>query len=177
MNARCCLLLVLLFGCARQSVDRVRGVGSETSDTKLEDVPVKGHDVVVELGEYCKFEGELLAQDWRSLWVLTDDRQLVRVPTARVRRVLVELYASGSLATGVVTTVGTLSTVTHGFFLVLTGPAWLISGITSSVYESQTNDYGAKGSELDSLWRFARYPQGPPLRLAVTPTTPANCTQ
>ncbi len=173
---RYCLVLALVSACVpHQHVDRSAGLGSATTGRPLSEVPIKGHHVVVVFGDGCRVEGELLAQDWQSLWLVGEEGAPSRVPTAQVVRVFVELYQSGSLASGIVTGLGTASTVTHGMFLVLTGPAWLAAGISSTVYESERNDLDAQGSELDALWRFARYPQGPPPALAATRLTAATC--
>jgi hypothetical protein len=174
------LLAAVLLGCCspKQSVDRAQGIGSLTDDDVIGDVPTKGHFVRVELHGACEAAGELLAQDAEGIWLSTLKHRkpyIVRVRTREIQRVLVELYGSAGTAVGVVTTLGTISTGTHGKFLLLSGPVWLISGISSAAYEGTANDYDATGSELDQLWQFARHPPGPPPSLVATNALFVGC--
>lgn len=171
------LALALGSGCApRESVNRAEGIGTADDRLSVESVPVTGHRVVVSVAEMCDLEGELLATDVYSLWVQRQDGGVVRVPTRQVARVLVELYPGAGLEVGVITGLGTLSTVSHGAFLVLTAPMWLASGISSGVYEANANDLDASSkAAFGQLWQFARYPQGPPNILLQHPTSALVC--
>jgi hypothetical protein len=170
------VVLSALVACTpRHYVDRTEGIGSLTSGTELARVPTRGYPAVVEYADGCTLEGELLAQDWRNIWLSHESGRVVLIELSSVGRVLIELYPSHPLAMGVWTGIGTVSTLSHGFFLVLTGPTWLASGIASTVHEAEVNDYAVEGSDLGDLWQFTRYPQGPPPALAAGPTARATC--
>jgi hypothetical protein len=49
--------------------------------------------------------------------------------------------------------------------LVLSLPIWLITGISSSVAASNSNDADAGPKDYGKLFHFARFPQGMPERL------------
>lgn len=165
------LLGALCAACAIQpSIDRGRTIGSPVRNARIEDVPVRGFDVVVVAAER-DVSGELLAIDAQQLWVLEDpegEPQLVSIPRAEVDKVSVEVFPSGAATTWTWTAVGTLSTASHGFFLIFSAPIWLATGVPVSVDQIVSNDLDlTRRSQLDALHQFARFPQGMPPQWGV----------
>ncbi len=87
---------------------------------------------------------------------------LVYLRTADVARAQVYQYESeGGL--GAMGLLGTLSTISHGFFLILTAPVWLITTAVAVGAESShiEMDY-PEDESLEELSHWARFPQGIP---------------
>jgi hypothetical protein len=159
------LALVGLFGlgaaCTRYgSLDRSKGFTGNETTASLEDVPVRGHDIDIEHAGQTT-SGELLAVDDLYLYVLTDGR-VRAIERRKVTQVSVELYASQAGQAGLWTALGTVSTVSHGFFLVITAPVWLATGISVTAGAAATNDLEVRDDKLGPLYQFARFPQGLP---------------
>ena len=131
--------------------------------------------------------GELLAVAPDSVFVLTLDDRVVAVArstdTARVEAFRGDWQGAASWAG-----LGALSALSHGFFLVLTAPAWGLTGAAVTYGQSRSgvfyvSDGGTRkgiGPIPDQSWesaaRFARFPQGLPAgvvrsRLRALPPT------
>ncbi|HET6922266.1 MAG TPA: hypothetical protein VFI16_03865, partial [Anaeromyxobacteraceae bacterium] len=158
------ILAALAGGCASVPLSR-RDLGPGKVDTaSLDEVPICGHEVAVELageGDAKRtIEGELLAATQEGL-ALATDRGVEAVPAGSVRNVEVRVLPSRSGALAVWTVAGTLSAVSHGYFLVFTAPAWLIHGIGSA---ASAEARGMETSAFDAglLSQYARFPQGMP---------------
>ena len=109
------------------------------------DVPVRGYQVSVETTDTTEV-GELLAVDEQYVYVNVGSSPEVwageKISRAQIVKVTVEIQPSGSTTAGIWTAVGCASTASHGFFLILTGPLWLGTGIPTSVSES----YGSRAA-------------------------------
>lgn len=107
-----------------------------------------------------RIQGELVAAGDDSLWVLPLDgslRSVSRVAASRVR--LTTFDANwGYLATW--TTLGTLSTLSHGVGLVISAPVWMIGGSLAARSQSYKPVFEDPSTEV--LRRYARFPQGLP---------------
>lgn len=109
--------------------------------------------------------GELIAVDNDSLYVLTIIG-LHRVAVDDVRDAKLYWFAPDSELMGLWMAMGTLSTISHGYFLSLTAPAWLLIG-GASVH---ANEQGGRirypsAHSLRELSMYARFPQGMPSNL------------
>lgn len=118
--------------------------------------------ITVRTDSGVSIDGELISVDGdRGTIHILRDRQLLTVPILGITSG--ELYgyrsAAGTLSTW--TLVGTLSTASHGLLLVLSAPAWLLSGSIATYRESN-----ASRVEVSDGWRaiaaWARFPQGLP---------------
>lgn len=153
---------VAFVGCAHLTgPDRSKGYGGSPATVAVGDVPVTGHEVSVEAGGET-VEGELLGLDATNLYVLAD-RRTVSVPRWTVSTVRIRLYDSASTAAGIWTTLGTVSTISHGYFLVFSAPIWLATGIPTTVVTANRARLRVGSDQLDPLSQFARFPQGLPL--------------
>jgi hypothetical protein len=143
--------------------------GERIADAKLADVPVRGFHVVVTAREGSDVEGELLAAEAESVYVLDDDDGTIvatRWNNIDEVRVSIASHRPGEPATSIVwTTVGTVSTLSHGVFLFVTAGAWLGAGIPVSVANGRSIRGRVTADEFrELLYQFARYPQGMPQR-------------
>jgi hypothetical protein len=104
-------------------------------------------------------EGELIAIDADSIHVLADGRLL---SLARATLCCAELAAYRADLTELQawSAVGTLSTASHGFFLVFTAPAWLLAGVSAT--SSASLAPRILSTDPIVLRAFARFPQGIP---------------
>ena len=151
----------------------------------VEDVPVCGHDAQVERRRGGAVAGELVSVTPDTI-TLIGEQGLEAVPVADAARVLVKVRPGrGGVIVGT-TVVGALSTVSNGGFLILTFPAWIISGsAVAGIDGSRT--YPAAEPTDSALASYARFPQGsppgwpgaggPPQRCLPSPTDPARAAQ
>ena len=108
--------------------------------------------------------GELIAAAPDSLHVLTAD-SLVVVPTSSVTAGTLTAFDSQYGALRLWTILGAVSTVSHGFVLVLTAPIWAIAGSTATASSSKAPRVESTDPAL--LRMYARFPQGLPPGLDV----------
>jgi hypothetical protein len=122
---------------------------------------VYGSWIVVETRAGPMVSGELLAAENDFLHV-AGASEIIRVrvdDVARVRLVKFQGDIDRKLFLGIV---GTLSTVSHGFFLVFSAPFWMISTTIATRTESSAGVLDASALDLDVLQQFSRFPQGLP---------------
>jgi hypothetical protein len=129
-----------------------------------------GWIVVERLDGPEQLRGELISIEADSLLVL-DDLVLVSLPLACVSKADLTGYAASS---GIAswTVLGTLSTASHGFLLLLSAPVWLVAGISASAAETHAPHFKHPPSSWEALRPFARFPQGMPPGLSRTSLRP-----
>ena len=124
-------------------------------------------------------QGELLAVAPDSVFVLGAGG-FTALATARVTGVLVETYdpRAGGLSAWLL--LGTLSTASNGFYLVLSAPLWLVLGgigVGSAVGAARVSSAAPTPARWEALRAFARFPQGLPPgldRTGLKPKTPRS---
>ncbi len=128
--------------------------------------------MLMESGE--KIRGEFIAVSDDTLYVLPASR-LVAVPAEQVSIIKLSTYDPNVGALSAWTVVGFLSTASHGFYLTLTAPLWLIFGSVLAVNESRA-PYKTYDSNvaLGDLKIFTRFPQGLPPALDRTAFKPKS---
>ena len=111
--------------------------------------------------------GELIAVALDSIFVLTLDAEFHAIARADVTRARVAYYSSqhGQLAAW--TIIGSLATLSHGFFLVFSFPVWAIGGSVTTGGQSRAPlaDVGENKHSWDAVTKYARFPQGLPSEL------------
>jgi hypothetical protein len=132
----------------------------------------KGAWTRVELDDKSALSGELIAFDEArpALWLLTSLSKLERVPLERVHSVELGVYENhlGPYVAWVF--LGSFSTLSHGYFLILSLPAWILFGSAAAAAESYEGRFQCattlEGSTAepcgDALEAYARFPQGLP---------------
>jgi hypothetical protein len=103
--------------------------------------------------------GELIAIDADTVHVLADGR-LVSLPRTSLCCVTVTAFRMDYSPLQLWAAIGTLSTASHGFGLILTGPVWLIAGTAAASAASYAPRI--RSTDPAALRRFARFPQGMP---------------
>lgn len=167
MRARsAALLLAALAGCATPSapagwLPKAENLGKSHRGAWVE-IEYRGEKGDRVLG------GELLAVSKNDVWILVRG-EIVELASEAVDggRVHVHEPLSGApLAAWAV--LGGLSTISHGFFLVLTVPLWTLGGTASALAQQYSGSYRFRHPKEVSA--FARFPQGlPPGYLQALP--------
>lgn len=92
-----------------------------------------------------------------------DGGHIEMLARAQVASALVLVHQTHQSAYAVWTLLGALSTITHGFFLVLSAPVWITTGVTASVSESRRARLTYPDqARWEDLRPYARFPQGLP---------------
>jgi hypothetical protein len=123
-----------------------------------------GGFVVVRVAGQVDHQGELIAIGLEGVWVLAGD-QLIVTPHERVSDL--DVYAYDVTVGGVAGwgLLGTLSTISHGFFLVFSAPVWIVTTIAASASHSGSAHKGYVNNgrgDWSELTKWARFPQGMP---------------
>lgn len=105
--------------------------------------------------------GELIAVSADSLHVLSDSG-LVSLAWSAVRRARLTEYDAQHGAFGAWTVAGVLSSFSHGVFLILSIPSWLIFGGVSTGIQANQAQVDFPRSEPETMVRYARFPSGLP---------------
>jgi hypothetical protein len=137
-----------------------------TVHVPIEDVPVSGAEVTIVRVDESKTTGELLEATEDHITLL-EGTTIVTIETTDVRRVILTRYANGTLigVLAVWSAVGGLATLSHGLFLIFTGPIWgaISTGAIVPVAADEARfAYADKKSDLTFLHEYARFPQGLP---------------
>lgn len=111
-------------------------------------------------------QGEFIGVKEKKAYLL-GRRGLVDISVDNVDRLTLEIY-KGERVVGTWAGLGTLSTLSHGWFLFISAPIWIITGIFNAAAESTGGMM--KSSEIDwqSLKIYARFPQGIPKDLNLS---------
>lgn len=158
------LLITLAAGCARNPAPHAwlptpRGAPEDPY----------GAWIGLRLSDTQELIGELLAQEHDSVFVLTDDGSVRAVHTARVTSARIAWFDSrwGS-TTALWGALGSLSTFSHGFVLVLSMPVWIIAGSTAAASDSRAPLVNPLRLGWEGARMYARYPAGLPPGLPRT---------
>lgn len=110
--------------------------------------------------------GELIAASRDTIWVLAaDGAHAIAAP--RVQRASVTGYDSQAEVIGRAATIGAIATLSHGFFLAFTAPAWIATSALGTRAQARAPVRTAGPHDLPALASFARFPQGLPPGLAL----------
>jgi hypothetical protein len=150
---------VVLVACASNPDPRTR---------PIELVQRDGHGgwIIIKRTTGPSIAGELIAVEPDALRVL-DGVSLMAVPRAQIRRAEVwawETQEGRVLGWGAL---GSLSTISHGFFLVFSFPVWLLTSTITSINESFASQLSYPGDRWEELVKWARFPQGLPARIGA----------
>ena len=112
-------------------------------------------------------EGELIAVTDDRVFVLADSG-LVEVRHESVAKATLAAYATGEGALAGWSALGTVSTLSHGLYLLITAPMWIIAGIMAAGGESGAGLLRYPQKPLASFRLYARFPQGLPKGLEAS---------
>ena len=84
-------------------------------------------------------------------------------PKSKITNSTLELDEKSATAYGIWVFLGTIATISNGYYSVITAPLWLLAGIPVSVGESVRDRYEMEEPTQEyweSIKIFARFPQG-----------------
>ncbi|HET6149786.1 MAG TPA: hypothetical protein VFH68_19765 [Polyangia bacterium] len=92
-----------------------------------------------------------------------DGGRIEMLPRERVTSALLLVHRTHENAYTLWTVLGTLSTVTHGFFLVFSAPIWISTGVATAISEHRRARLTYPDpARWEDLRPYARFPQGLP---------------
>ena len=153
------LLPRVLFGCA--SPRAPRGWLPDAGEAQKE---AYGAWISVEYDNVSSeqvLDGEFIAVGDDSIFVLTRDR-LIAVPVEEIKRGRLTTYDPNHGLLALWTVGGSISTPSHGWFLVASLPVWIISGSIATVAQSYAPIEKFPADSWDDLRKYARFPDGLP---------------
>jgi hypothetical protein len=110
--------------------------------------------------------GELLAVGADTLWLYSDRAAGVRaVPLGAIRNAEVYWYDRDTAPIGYWTMIGMISTLSHGYGLVLSAPVWLMAGLAGGGMELAASRVQVDSRDFARLRPYARFPAGWPAGL------------
>lgn len=107
--------------------------------------------------------GELIAVSSESLFVAGE--KLIAVATADIASARMVAYDAQAGAMGGLAVLGTVSTISNGYFFVFTAPMWIIGGAVAAGRRSHEPIVDYPKQDWDQFAPFARFPQGLPPQL------------
>lgn len=114
-------------------------------------------------GHEDEVAGELIAASADTAWILPDTgRGAIVVATAAVTHGRLARYTSSAGAVAGFAALGTASTLSNGYILIFTAPAWIITGLVASAHESRAPLKDMPPVRWADLAAFARFPAGLP---------------
>jgi len=111
--------------------------------------------------KWMQYSGEFISYDESNIYLLYDS--LYQIPKSKIRNSTLELDQKNATAYGVWVFLGTVSTISNGYYSAITAPLWLAAGIPSAVGESARDRHEEDEPTQeywDSINMFARFPQG-----------------
>lgn len=161
MKTKCLYLVAICLvgmGCASTSAPpRVL----KSPEHEKQDVFGGWVEVNVQGGE--QIDGELLALGRDTMYVIRYDNSFVSIPRQDISYAKLTAYGMQRDMAALAVFTGTISTLSHGFYLVLSAPMWMFAGSASAGSHAKTAQILYEGnSDWYEMEAFARYPQGMP---------------
>lgn len=175
-----CIALLLFYGCATSyapdnwlpNTDQIQKEAyggwltlyvADYSTTQNDGVP-------------AEISGEFISSDSNNVYLLTVDN-LRTINKSEIKEAILELDDKNTGEYSIWTTLGTLSTLSHGKLLIFSAPLWLIIGISAASGESFRDRYVEElpaTTYWEEVQKFARFPQGIPLDLDLNELKPKS---
>jgi hypothetical protein len=152
------LCLVILAG----ACTGVRAPGESVPKRKALETDAFGGWIIINPGSPEVLMGELISHTDESVFIMTNVR-LEEIAKSQIDSARLIMYNTQALEYSLWTTLGSLSTLSNGYFLAFTFPMWLVTGIpvsTGEVRRQNYLDYPETG--WSEIAKFARFPQGMP---------------
>jgi hypothetical protein len=106
------------------------------------------------------FDGEFIAIDGDSIYILPEDGDLEAVYLKSVSSAKLTRYYAGTGELVAWTIGGTVSTISHGFIAAISAPSWVIWGTITTVAQSYQPQLNYPAKDWEQLKINARFPQG-----------------
>jgi hypothetical protein len=161
------VLAVAVVGCGTNPLPANRTVSQEGAITSG-----RGAYAVAVMSNHAVLSGELIASEGRrGVLILGDDDKLRWAAPDALFELRLGVHDNNKGGFIGWTVLGALSTISHGFWLVFSAPAWILIGSVATSHESHRGILDCPPRQetahpdvacLDVAGRFARFPQGPP---------------
>ena len=129
--------------------------------------------ILLRLADESEHAGELIAVRADSLFVLEAD-ELRGYAHAQVEHALLTGYDSQAGTIRGWMLVGSLSTLSHGYGLVISLPAWLLVGSVATFSQAHAGRVDVTTTTWEKARMYARFPQGLPAELDRTSLRPRD---
>jgi hypothetical protein len=163
-NSKILIFFILIFCASCASIE-----GSRELIPYPWEVPENPRGCWIELEtKVDKISGEFIGLSEENVYVevIKFGKKLYAVPRDEVKKArIVVFYPNGIGYLGLWTLLGVLSTLSHGWGLILSAPIWLLFGIPSMIGRSYEPVFSYSKKELDKMSIYARYPQGVPMEI------------
>jgi hypothetical protein len=132
--------------------------------TALE-VPQDGYgswaSVTLSIGPDEFSEGELIAATSDTLFILGYEK-MESYGYNEVAKVHLQSYAANYTGLAAWTGFGSLSTISHGFILLISAPVWIVTGTAATSLQSRAPHKTVIGRDWKQLQPYCRFPGGIP---------------
>jgi len=159
-----CSILLVLTACMQTP-----GPGGWVPTIEKAKYEVYGAWTVVNQRE-SRNEGELIAAENSMIYLLTSEG-LIQIPVSEITSLTIVPYKENKTA-ALVSILGFVSTLSHGGWLIISAPIWLISGILNARTESASGILNRDTININELKKFARFPQGIPAGIDIQSLKP-----
>ena len=149
------LLTLFIFSCASTNAPR----GWLASPTEMQ-TETYGGWLQLNIKTQAQLVGELIAISKDSIYIVNESFYAIAQSDIKSARMVI--YESNSVDMGGLVALGTLSTISNGFYLILTAPMWIIGGSIASGKRSFEPIVDYPKQELSHFTPYARFPQGLP---------------
>jgi len=126
-----------------------------------------------------QIEGELISTDSEYVYVLSDSVINV-VSKLYVTNSILEIDDKNTDAYAGLAVLGTLSTISNGYYLIFSAPMWIIGGSAAAGGESRRDRYVKEFPSYtywDEIQNFSRFPQGLPPNLNLDELRPKKLSE
>lgn len=109
--------------------------------------------------------GEFISYENNNVYLMSRNNKLCIIPIKEIRYSCLELTEKNTGAIVGLGLLGTISTISNGWFLIFTAPVWLITTIASAASEASRDNYCEnypKNNYWHNINKFSRFPQGVP---------------
>lgn len=155
----CCLLILT---CASTHAPQNRLPGAQETPYSS-----KGAWIYILTLNEEKIAGEFLAVQNDTIYVVTDDG-IIGQPIKKISKAEITAFKQNHQGLGSWTILGSLLTVSNGYLGVITMPMWLIGGPLATGAQSRKPLHWYPQEDMDSLKKYARFPQGLPKHLTLS---------
>lgn len=168
-NSLCLILCLLILGAGCTAV---RAPGKTVPKRKAITTDAFGGWLSLINNSQDTLQGELIAATGESLYVLTHSGPL-EISKEDITSARLVVYNTNTSEYVLWAILGSLSTISNGFYFVFTFPAWLLAGIPTSIGESKRNNYlDYPANSLEEMIKYSRFPQGLPAGIELPSLRP-----
>lgn len=114
--------------------------------------------------DYYFLGGEFIGYEQKTV-LLLNENGLSKIAIEDIKEAIIDLYKRETSSLTWWTLGGCVASVTHGWFLIISMPVWLVSGIINSAIASHSGRFAEENPDDDwfeAVKRYSRFPGGIP---------------